>query len=74
MRKTAKVTAKKMLSSYMGRATPNGMDPREAARLSVKVWASFIIISFGPCENKVYPPAASMLLRVPSGAFRVMNE
>ena len=37
MRKTAKMTAKKMLSKYMGRATPNGMDPREAARLSVKV-------------------------------------
>ena len=37
MRKTAKVTAKRMLANYMGKATPNGMDPAVAAKLSVKV-------------------------------------
>lgn len=37
MRKTAKVTAKRMLARYMGKATPNGMDPAAAAKLSIKV-------------------------------------
>jgi len=37
MRRTAKVTAKRMLANYMGKATPNGMDPAHAAKLTVKV-------------------------------------
>ena len=40
MRKTAKVTAKRMLANYMGKATPNGMDPAAAAKLTVKVRCS----------------------------------
>ena len=31
------MTAKRMLANYMGKATPNGMDPAHAAKLSVKV-------------------------------------
>ena len=36
MRKTAAASAKALLASYMGKALPLGMDPKAAAKLSVR--------------------------------------
>ncbi len=62
MRRTAKVTAKRMLANYMGKATPNGMDPAHAAKLTVKVrWLLSPVVTPSPRA----PHLPQILARVP---------